>query len=212
MCRQRLKPALANLEKVACLNYFAKLNKWVTSHNNSLSAWASLITIISVPLLFIGLFLGYHQIHDIMDSPDPSLEFVHPSSVAYKILNKSDKTAEDVLVSFGLFDLDSSQKGPLPIASVKYDYVNRYSAKGPFSWFTNFAAEGHRYFGIVYIGCKGGKRLRTYWIYVKHGNPTEGFYAERNGNDTYEVNPDRLSIDANYLETLVPTNRRRAIK
>jgi len=144
--------------------------------------------------------------------PDPSLGFVHPSSVAYKILNNSDEIAEDVLVSFGIFDLDSSQKGPLLIPSVNYDYMNKYSEIGPFSWFANFATDGHRYFGIVYIGFKGGKRLRTYWIYVKHGNPAEGFYAERDGKDTYQINPGRLSIDTNYLETIVPTNRRRTIK
>ena len=100
--------------------------------------------------------MGYHQIRDILTLPDPSLEFVQPSSVAYKIVNNSDKIAEDVLVTFGIFDLESRQYGPLAIPSVSYDYVNRNSAKGPFSWFAGFATAGHRYFGIVYIGCKGG--------------------------------------------------------
>jgi len=126
----------------------------MTWHSDSFGAWASLITIISLPLLFISLILGYCQIRDILTLPDPSLVFVHPSSVAYKIVNKSSKVAEGVLVSFGIFDLDSPQKGPLPIQSVEYDYVNGNSEKGPFSWFTNFATAGHRYFGIVYIGCK----------------------------------------------------------
>lgn len=106
------------------LDWLSQINNWVTSHNDSLSAWASLITVISVPLILIGLFLGYHQIRDILVSPDPSLEFVHPSSLAYKIVNKSGKIAEDVLVSFGIFDLDSPQSGPLAIPSVNYDYVN----------------------------------------------------------------------------------------
>jgi hypothetical protein len=194
------------------LKWLGQINGWVTSHNNSLSAWASLITVISLPLLFIGLFVGYHQIRQILVLPEPSLEFVHPSSVAYKIVNKSEKIAEDVLVSFGIFDLDLPKKGPLPVPSVNYDYVNRNSEKGPFSLFANFATPGHRYFGIVYIGCKEGKRLRTYWIYVKHSHPEEGFCVERNEKDTYEVNPGRLATDADYFEMIVPENRRRMIK
>jgi hypothetical protein len=165
-----------------------------------------------LPLVLIGLFVGYYQIRDILTLPDASLAFVHPSSVAYKIVNKSGKVAEDVLVSFGIFDLDLPQEGPQPIPSVNYDYVNENSEKGPFSWFANFATKGHRYFGIVYVGCKGGQRLRTYWIYVKHGYPAEGFYAERNDRDTYEVSGRRLAADPNYLETIVPKSRRRAIQ
>ena len=183
----------------------------MTSHNDSFSAWASLITIISIPLLFVSLFLGYYQIRDILVLPDISLEFVHPSSVAYKIVNKSGKIAEDVLVSFGIFDLDLPQSGPLPIPSVNYDYVNKHSEKGPFSLLSKFATAGHRYFGIVYISCKSGERLRTYWLYVKHDH-LGGFYAERNEKDTYQVNPGRLATDPNYIETIIPTNRRRTIK
>jgi hypothetical protein len=144
--------------------------------------------------------------------PDPSLEFVHPSSVAYKIVNNSEKIAEDVLVSFGICDLDSPQKALLPIRSVNYDYVNGKSESGPFSLFANFATVGHRYFGIIYIGCREGKRLRTYWIYVKHGYPEESFCVERDEKDTYEVAPDRLATDADYFEMIVPKNRRRIIK
>jgi hypothetical protein len=184
----------------------------VTSYNKSLSAWASLITVISLPLFFIGLFVGYYQIRQILVLPDPALDFVHPSSVAYKIVNKSEKIAESVLVSFGIFDLDSPQKGSLPISSVNYSYVNKNSEKGPFSLFAHFATRGHRYFGIVYIGCKGGKKLRTYWIYVKHGYPEEGFYVERNEKDTFEVNPARLTMDTDYFEMIVPKNRRHMIK
>ena len=194
------------------MNWLTQINNWITLHADSFGAWASLITIISLPLVFIGLFMGYSQIRDILTAADPSLAFVNPSSVAYKIVNKTGNVAEDVLVSFGIFDLDSPQQGPVPIPSVNYDYVNKNSTKGPFSWFTNFSTTDHRYFGIVYIGCKGGERLRTYWIYVKHGHPAEGFYAERNNKDTYQVNTRRLAIDPNYLETTVPKNRRRAIQ
>lgn len=171
-----------------------------------------MITVISVPLIFIGLVVGYNQVREILVLPDPSLEFVHPSSVAYKTVNNSGKIAEDILVSFGIFDLESPVNGPLAIPSVPYDYVNRNSAKGPFSCFESFATAGHRYFGIVYIGCKGGRKLRTYWIYVRHGYPEEGFYAERKRDDTYQVDISRLRTDTSYLRILVPEDRRRIIK
>ena len=193
-------------------NWLNNIHSWVKLHHDSLSAWASLFTVVSVPLIFISLFLGYYQIRDILVLPDPSLEFVHPSSIAYKVINKSGKIAEDVLVSFGIIDLDSSKNGPLPIPSVNYDYVNKHSAKGPFSLLSKYAISGHRYFGIVYIGCKSGERLRTYWIYVKHEHPEECFYAERNDKDTYQANTERLAKDPNYIETIIPINRRIPIK
>ena len=190
-----------------------RFNRWMTEHNTSLSAWSSLVTLVSLPLVLAGMFLSYYQVVEILALPQPELRFVHPTSVAYKVANNSSKTAEDVLVSFGLFDLDDLSRGPLPIPSVKYDYVNRHSEKGPFKWFGNFAVTGHQYFGIVYIGCKGGDRLRTYWIYVKHGDPTESFYAERNKDDTFRITFPRLpAAQRTLLDTLVPVDRRKYIR
>lgn len=194
------------------LNWIVQINNWVALHNETLSAWASLITIVSLPVVLIGLILGYKQIRDILIKPDPTLEFVHPTSVAYKLVNKSKIIAEDIIVAFGIFDLDSPQKGPLPIPSENCDWVNKESEKGPMSLLANYATKGHRYFGIVYIGCKGGERQRTYWIYVVHGEADKGFYAERNKKDTYEINITNFAEDPKYLETLVPLNRRRAIQ
>ncbi|MCX6145211.1 MAG: hypothetical protein NTZ35_18560 [Ignavibacteriales bacterium] len=194
------------------MKWFSQINNSITLHNNSLSAWAALITVISLPLVLIGLFVGYHQILDILTLPDPAIEFVHPTSVDYMLINRSSRIAEDVLVSFGIVDLDSLPQRPVPIPSVNYDYVNKNSAAGPISWFSNFATPGHRYFGIVYVGCRGGERLRTYWIYVKHGDRNKGFYAERNERDTYQINIMKVATDPNYLEKLVPVSRRRAIQ
>jgi hypothetical protein len=164
-------------------------------------------------LVLVGLFLSYHQVRNILVLPDPELEFVHPTSVAYKLVNHSAKIAEDVLISFGIFDLDDPSRGPVPIPSVNYDYVNKQSEKGPFTWFQNFAVTGHQYFGIVYIGCRGGDRLRTYWIYVKHGDPAESFYAERNKDDTFRINFPRLAPDQKKLvDSLVPADRRKYVR
>jgi len=198
--------------KKANYSPLSKLNKWVVTNNSCLSSWSSLISLISFPLILISLFVGYHQIKDILTLPDAELEFIHPDSVVYKLVNRSAKLAEDVLVTFGIFDLDSPIQAPLSIPSISYEYINKHSEKGPFTWFSNFAIPGHRYFGIVYVGCKGGEKLRTYWIYVKQGSPSDCFYAERNRSDTFQINVGQLAANKGYLETLIPINRRKAIK
>jgi len=182
--------------------WFKYVNNWINSHSKSFSAWASFISIIAFPLIIISLLIGYHQIREILIQSEIKLEFVHPSSVSYKVANISKKLAEDILVSFGIFDIDSiNPQNPLPIPSRQYNYVNRLSEKGPFSLFSEFGIEGHRYFGIIYVGCKGCRNLETYWIYVKHNYPDECFYAMRNKSDTFKINGSRLVNDIDrYLE------------
>lgn len=195
------------------MKLISRFSNWINSKETSLSNWSSIITIISFPLIIIGLVVGYFQLKDIFILPNVELEFVHPQSISYRLVNNSPKIAEDILVSFGVFDLDSNSTGPVPIPSVEYNYVNRESAKGPFTFFYKFAQKNHRYFGIVYVGCRGCERLNTYWIYARHGSADECFYAERNDRDTYEINvPNIVNDTENYLEKIVPQNRRIEIK
>jgi hypothetical protein len=195
------------------MHLISKINHWVVRHKTGLSAWSSAIAIISLPLIFISLLIAYYQLHDILVLPDVELEFVHSASVDYKLVNKSSKVAEDIIVSFGIYDLDSSLQGPVPILSVGYEYVNRESAKGPFEFADKFSKIGHRYFGIVYVGCKGCENLNTYWFFTKHGESIGSFYAKRNRNDTFAINYSQLiSKTKPYLDSLVPENRRIYIK
>jgi hypothetical protein len=51
--------------------------------------------------------------------------------------------------------------------------------------------------------------LETYWLYVKHGHPDDGFYAKRIKEDTFQIQGARLINDLdNYLQELVPHERR----
>lgn len=185
------------------------INKWISSHSLLLSGWSAIITIILLPLGVLSLILGFYQIREIVTQPLVELDFIYPASVAYKVVNKSGKIAEDVLVSFGIFDLDSDSYDPVPIRSVNYEYVNKYSEKGPFSFFGSFGKIDHRYFGIVYVSCKGCKSLETYWVYVKHGSKNESFYAKRNSKDTFQINISKLKTNTEkYLEELIPQYRR----
>lgn len=189
----------------------ANLNKYITSRNQSLSAWASVATLISIPLVLVGIYIGYVQIRDLLIKPSIELEFVHPSSVAYTIKNTSDKTVENVLVAFGIFDIDASvsTSNIVPITSRSYDYVNKRSANGPIALLGEYGKPGHRYFGIVYAGCKGCEDLETYWLYARHGSTNESFYAKRTKQDTYQLDWAKLTSQTEqYLEQLVPKTRR----
>jgi len=194
-----------------------RLHAWVSNHHQALGAWSAIVTIISLPVAIIALIFGFYQIKEILIEPSAELEFVNPDSIAYMVKNTSDKTIEDVLVSFGIFDLDIlsdnrdqlRSMNPLQLPSRNYDYVNRNAAKGPFSLFSNQGRTGHRYFGIVYISCKGCKTLETYWLYVKDGARGESFYTKRRKEDSYELNALRLAADAEkYIEQIVPVTRR----
>ena len=185
------------------------INKMITSHVNSLSAWASVVTLISLPLVVVGFVLSYFQLREALTNPDPHLEFVHSESVSYIVINRSTKLAENVLISFGIFDLDSDLQHPVPVMSQTIDYVNSNSKKGPMGLFQSFASVGHRYFGIVYVSCKQSRQLRTYWLYVTHGEPTTAFYAERQSGEPFNLDLSLIaSKERSYLDQLVSKERR----
>ncbi len=81
--------------------------------------------------------------------------------MAYNVKNTSAKMIEDIVVAFGLFDIDkliiNKEQAPdsLRIPSRGYGYINKNSQIGPFSLLNEFGTPGHRYFGIIYLGCKG---------------------------------------------------------
>jgi hypothetical protein len=124
-------------------------------------------------------------------------------------VNASGKVAEDVLVSFGLVDIDRSATAPLPLASQPHPYVNRESGKGPFRLLGAEQIAGHRYFGIVYVGCRGCDALRTYWVFSDLREPPQLTWVERTAEDTYTIDPERLAKDTGrYLDALMPSLRR----
>jgi hypothetical protein len=182
---------------------------WVADHNNALSAWSSIITIISLPLAIVGVAIGYIQIKDLLIEPSVELEFTNAHSVNYTVENTSGKMVEDVVVGFGIFDLDSLAPfydSVLPIPAEGFDYINKNSANGPKPIFHKFGSPGHRYFGILYLTCKGCSSTE-YWLYCKQGNPAEAYYAKRTETDTYLLDGSRLATES-YLEELVPPIRR----
>jgi len=186
-----------------------RFNEWVKSHDKSLSAWASILTIIGFPVVVIGLFLGYFQLKAILVHPSVELNFASPSSPTYRIENTAGKIAENVLVSFGIFDVDSNPRDPLRIPAREINYVNKFSAKGPWSVLGKHGTDGHRYFGIIYLGCRGCTDLKTYWIYISYGDEGNSFYAKRNTKDTFQINISRLISETDkYLAELVPKHRR----
>jgi hypothetical protein len=192
-----------------------RTSNWAIRHKEVLSAWSSIVTIISLPLALIGLVFAYFQIKDLLVNPSIQLEFVHPTSVAYYVKNTSKKLIEKGLISFALFDLDSStRENPnlpaiVPIPSRNFDYLNQYEKSGPTNILGHHGIAGHRYFGIIYASCKGCNDLKTYWIYCKHNSADEAFYASRTSTDTFYIEISELIKNADeYLKKLVPEDRR----
>ena len=67
----------------------------------------------------------------------------------------------------------------------------------------------HDYFGIVYLSCRGCRALKTYWVYYKHGDKNNSFYAKHNNNDTFDLTPSQfISNKEAYLENIIPAKRR----
>ena len=186
-----------------------RINKWFESHDKSLSAWSSILTIIGFPVVVIGLFLGYFQLKDVLVQPSVELKLASPSAPTYRVENTSGKIAENVLVSFGIFDVDSNPRDPLRIPAQEIDYVNKFSSKGPWSVLGKHGTNGHRYFGIIYLGCKECTDLKTYWIYIRYGDARNSFYAKRNAKDTFQISISRLISETDtYLTELAPKHRR----
>jgi hypothetical protein len=181
----------------------------MVGHKDSLAAWSSVVAIISLPAAAVGLIVGWHQILELLARPSVELEFRHPSSITYEVVNPSDRLTDDALISFGLFDLDSDLRAPIQIPSASVSYLNRRSRKGPFSFLQQFGARGHRYFGIVYLSCKGCDELKTYWLYARHGERLGNFYARRQPSDTFTLDVGRLATASDReLLALVPEARR----
>jgi hypothetical protein len=151
--------------------------------------------------------------------PNIEFEFSQPDNLAYTVKNISDKTiAENVLISFGIadltaFDLNKLPHQPVPLKSIELNYVNPKMASGPFKVLGNFAVPGHRYFGIMYLNCKGCSELKTYWVYIEVNKNGKSFYAKRDKDDTYNIDIAKLANkDEKYFESLVRLDRRIYIK
>lgn len=187
------------------INILNLINKFVTRYSSSFGAWASIITIISLPILL-------SQLQRMATYPDVDLEFSSPSSIIYTVNNRSATIAEDTLVAFTISDIDSELPSFLPIPIQQIDYVNAKSSRGPWAIFEKHAIKGHRYFGLVYVGCRGTKDPKTYWIFTKYGDPGESFYVKRKNNDPHGINLGKIRIDKKYLEEIAPLNRRIYIK
>ncbi len=151
--------------------------------------------------------------------PEVELEFSQADNLAYTVKNISGKTiAENILISFGIADLTTFdfKKLPhqtVPLQSIELKYINPNMASGPFKVLGDFSALGHRYFGIMYLNCKGCAELKTYWVYIEGNNEGKSFYAKRTQEDTYKIDIAKLAnSDEQYFQTLVPLNRRIFIK
>lgn len=179
--------------------------------------WQPLVLLlITIPSIF-GVYTSIYL--DIIkpyitgyNNPIVEIEFSSPNSLLYSVRNESNEIAEKVLVSFGIMDIDGNLKDFVPLKSFEIDYINKKSSRGPWKVLDNYGINNHRYFGIIYLNCKGCDELKTYWLYIDQANEKNSFYCKRIKSDTYGVSFDSLIYFPTYLDRLVPIERRNKIK
>lgn len=189
--------------------------KWLNPEDSPLASCASIVTIIAFPTIILSLIFGYKELKDWMIEPNIEIQFSDSAAVTYKVLNTTDEIAEDVLLSFGIFDLDSSTPSApkiLPLTSFEINYINPHEARGKFSLLGNHGTSEHRYFGFVMVSCKGCLTLNSYWVYTKYGEQGAAFYAIRDRMEGLTINASELIYNTeSYLNGLIPNSRRKTI-
>jgi hypothetical protein len=190
------------------------VNQWLERKSGILSAWASIFQIIAFPTIALTVILGYFQLKDYLQEPDLYLTFGVPQGVNFKIINRGNDVAEQVLHCFGIFDIDISLLEPLPIPCEEKPYIRANSEQGPNALMSTHGKAGRRYSGFAQISCKNCKEQRFYWLYMVHGNAAGAWYTELNKEEAntiwnfraFQSNPDA------YINYRFPEHRRIPIK
>lgn len=172
---------------MASLKLWRNLNLWLKKHVSILSAWASIVAIIGVPLLLLGGFSAWIQIKDYFNRPDISLHFATPKNVRFRLINLSSVILRDPQYNLSLWDLDARRAGTgddpgnlqIPVKSMKY--IRPRSLIGPWSieGLTKQSSEvpdGHVIFGWASTQCPDCVARKHYWLLIIKGK--SAWYSE----------------------------------
>jgi len=153
--------------------------------NASLSAWASLITIVGLPALLAGGVTTYFQLRDELIAPEIALAFGTGKDVQFSLVNESSVLLREPGYTFGLWDLDArvdgadEDPGNLQMPAASHNYIRPRSALGP--WTLSSLSRlpvpaGHIVFGVLTVQCPTCEVRRLYWLCWKKG--VGAWYAE----------------------------------
>jgi len=117
------------------LGKLRSINSWMDEHSSVLSAWASLVAIVGVPLLLLGGYTTWLQIRNYLVRPDIALHLATPKNVRLRLLNFSPVLLRDPQYAFAFWDLDARSEGTgedpgnLKIPTKSMDYIRPRSGK-----------------------------------------------------------------------------------
>jgi hypothetical protein len=104
--------------------------------------------------------------------PDVTLALVYPESPAVMLVNASDAVAREIKYWAAIWNLETRQLLPIPVAS--FDYIRRHEAGGPQTFFgqPNVDATlkaGNRLAGVISVTCPNCVASHSYWVYLIWG-------------------------------------------
>lgn len=199
------------------------INSWMDKHSSVLSAWASLVAIVGVPLLLFGGYATWLQIKNYLARPDIILHLSTPKDVRFRLLNPSSVLLRDPHYGFSFWDLDARSEGTgedpgnLKIPSKSMNYIRPRSGIGPWaikdlSETSRNVPNSHVVFGWAYVQCPDCESRRHYWVLIKKGE--SAWYCEILPDEQPSIMKNLSSVlksGTNYPATitwLVPVDRR----
>jgi hypothetical protein len=195
------------------------VNQRIESKATLLGAWASVVAILSLPLLLAGAYLTFVQVRAALLRPDVVLRFYDARSPTYALQNPSEVLAREIRYQFVLLDMDDhdaqGRNGKqLAMPSGETNYIRPLSGYGATMLESREAPvpDGHVVFGIASVSCSECERSRAYWVYYKKG--VQGWYSEIQRDRTIFVPSDHdlvLAAGRDYqraIDNLVPERAR----
>lgn len=196
------------------------VNAWVVRHAQALSAWASVVALIGVPLLFLGGLVTYLQLRGYLVRPDVQLFVQQPMEPLFRLVNPTSVLAREPKYQVTLFDLDDPTANGarnLEIPVKVLEWILPKGAIGPWSFFSlskiaGTVPKGHVVFGWVALQCPNCQQPRHYWVLIKRGETA--WYSEIPPDEWPSITKNLsavVDVGTNYpalLERLAPIERR----
>ncbi|MCJ7602331.1 MAG: hypothetical protein MUO63_12650 [Desulfobulbaceae bacterium] len=162
------------------MNWWKNLNSWLDKRSSVLSAWASLLAIVGIPLLLLGGYATWLQVKNYINRPDIVLHLDSPKNVRLRLFNISSVLMRDPQYSLALWDLNARQEGigddpgNLMIPTKSMSYIRPKSGIGPWavkslSDVSTKVPDGHFVFGWASVQCPDCVSRKHYWILIKKG-------------------------------------------
>ena len=82
-----------------------KFHPWLEKNATLIGAYRSFGWFLAMPLAFVGAYLAYHQLMDVLRSPDVTLVFGRPNDPAFMVINPSAKLVKEPKYQIVLYSM-----------------------------------------------------------------------------------------------------------